>query len=166
MAPKDFAELESMLEFAISLNKPVIIRYPRGSQEYDFTKHGIIKYGKSEIIRRGDDISIIAIGNRVSSALNLALSYNEKGISAEVINVRFLKPLDKNTIKKSILKTKNVITIEDGTCIGGLGSSIEELIVEEGLGDIKFKKYAWPDEFIQHGTCKELEEKYGVIPKK
>ncbi len=166
MAPKDFSELESMLEFAISLNKPVIIRYPRGSQEYDFTKHGIIKYGKSEIIRRGDDISIIAIGNRVSSALNLALSYNEKGISAEVINVRFLKPLDKNTIKKSILKTKNVITIEDGTCIGGLGSSIEELIVEEGLGDIKFKKYAWPDEFIQHGTCKELEEKYGVIPKK
>ena len=79
---------------------------------------------------------------------------------AEVINVRFLKPLDKETIKKSIEKTKNVITMEDGTEINGLGTAVEELIVEENLQNIKMKKYAWPDEFIRHGSVEELEKIY------
>ena len=71
---------------------------------------------------------------------------------ADVINVRFLKPLDEKIIKKSIEKTKNVITIEDGTKINGLGTAIEELIVENNLQDIKFEKQAWPDEFLKQGT--------------
>ena len=166
MAPKDFKELEDMLEFSINLNKPVIIRYPRGSEGEKFTKHNSIKYGKAEIIKYGSDISIIAIGNRVSDALRLALDYKKEGIEAEVVNVRFLKPLDKSTIKSSISKTRNVITIEDGTAIGGLGTAIEELIIEENLSDIKFKKYGWPDEFIKHGGVSELEKRYNVIPKK
>ena len=92
-------------------------------------------------------------------------SYNGKfrqadGIDAEVINARFLKPLDKEIIKTSIEKTKNVITMEDGTEINGLGTAVEELIVEENLQNIKFKKYAWPDEFIRHGSVEELEKIY------
>ena len=74
------------------------------------------------------------------------------GIEADVINARFLKPLDEEIIKKSIEKTKNVITIEDGTKINGLGTAIEELIVENNLQDIKFEKQAWPDEFLKQGT--------------
>ncbi len=162
MAPKDFKELEDMMEFAIKLNKPVVIRYPRGGEDESvkFEKHEKIKLGKAEILKEGQDISIIAIGKRVSSAIKLAKDYKEKGINAEVINARFLKPFDIETLKKSIEKTKKVITLEDGTKINGLGTAIEELIVEENLQNIKMEKQAWPDEFIKHGTVKELEEGY------
>lgn len=162
MAPKDFKELEDMMEFAIKLNKPVVIRYPRGGEDESikFEKHEKIKLGKVEILKEGQDISIIAIGKRVSAAIKLAKDYKEKGINAEVINARFLKPLDIETLKKSIEKTKKVITLEDGTKINGLGTAIEELIVEENLQNIKMEKQAWPDEFIKHGTVKELEEGY------
>ena len=166
MAPKDFKELEDMLEFAINLKKPVVIRYPRGGEENNikFEKHSKIELGKSEKLKEGKDISIIAIGKRVSKAIEIAKSYKDKGIDAEIINARFLKPLDKETIKKSIEKTKNIITLEDGTEINGLGTAIEELIVEENLQKIKFKKYAWPDEFIKHGSVEELEKIYKVCP--
>ena len=162
MAPKDFKELEDMMEFAIELNKPVVIRYPRGGEDESvkFEKHEKIKLGKAEMLREGKDISIIAIGKRVSSAIKLAQNYKEKGIDAEVINARFLKPLDAQTIKESIQKTKKVVTLEDGTKINGLGTAIEELIVEENLQNIKMEKQAWPDEFIKHGTVEELEKEY------
>lgn len=154
MAPKDFRELEDMMEFAVKLNKPVVIRYPRGGQDENikFEKHQIIELGKAEILREGQDASIIAIGKRVADAMKMANRLKINGIEADVINVRFLKPLDEEIIKKSIEKTKNVITIEDGTKINGLGTAIEELIVENNLQDIKFEKQAWPDEFLKQGT--------------
>ena len=155
MAPKDFKELEDMMEFAVQLNKPVVIRYPRGGQdeEIEFESHPKIELGKSEILKEGKGISIIAIGKRVADAMKMAEKYKkEDGIEAEVINARFLKPLDVETIKKSIEKTKNVITIEDGTKINGLGTAIEELIVENNLQNIKFEKQALPDEFLKQGT--------------
>ena len=160
MAPKDFKEFEDMLEFAISLNKPVVIRYPRGGEDNNikFEKHEEIELGKAEIIKEGKDISIIAIGKYVAKAVKIAEEYEKQGIDAEIINARFLKPLDKETIKRTIEKTKNVLTMEDGTKINGLGTAIEELIVEENLQGIKMEKYAWPDEFIKHGTVEELEE--------
>ena len=161
MAPKDFKELEDMLEFAVKLNKPVVIRYPRGGEENTkFEKHEELKLGKAEMLKEGKDITIIAIGKRVAKAMEIAEKLKEKEIDAEVINARFLKPLDKETIKQSIEKTQNVITMEDGTEINGLGTAVEELIVEENLQNIKFKKYAWPDEFIRHGSVEELEKIY------
>ena len=165
MAPKDFKELENMMEFAITLNKPVVIRYPRGGEDENvkFEKHEEIKLGKAEILKEGQDVSIIAIGKRVAKAMQMAEDYKNEGIDAEVINARFLKPLDVDTIKKSIEKTKNVVTLEDGTKINGLGTAIEELIVEEKLQGVELQKYAWPDEFIKHGKVEELEEIY--VPK-
>ena len=154
MAPKDFKELEKMMEFAIKLNKPVVIRYPRGGQDenIEFKKQQDIELGKAEILKEGQDVSIIAIGKKVADAMKIAEQFEEEGIKAEVINARFLKPLDEETIKKSIEKTKNVITIEDGTKINGLGTAIEELIVENDLQNVKFEKQAWPDEFLKQCT--------------
>ena len=161
MAPKDFKELEDMLEFAVKLNKPVVIRYPRGGEEKTkLEKHEELKLGKAEILKEGKDITIVAIGKRVAKATEMAEKLKQNEIDAEVINARFLKPLDKEKIKTSIEKTKNVITMEDGTEINGLGTAVEELIVEEKLQNIKFKKYAWPDEFIRHGSVEELEKIY------
>ena len=151
MAPKDFKELEDMLEFAVKLNKPVVIRYPRGGEEKTkLEKHEELKLGKAEILKEGKDITIVAIGKRVAKAMEMAEKLKQNEIDAEVINARFLKPLDKEKIKTSIEKTKNVITMEDGIEINGLGTAVEELIVE----------YAWPDEFIRHGSVEELEKIY------
>lgn len=123
MAPKDFKELEQMLEFAVNLNKPVIIRYPRGGEGVEkFEQHNNIELGKSEIIKEGKDLTIVAIGKMVDRAQNVAKLLAKENIDAEVINARFLKPLDKETILKSVEKTKSVVTIEDGLIEGGLRS--------------------------------------------
>ena len=161
MAPKDFKELEDMLEFAISLGKPVVIRYPRGGESKEkFEKHNKIKLGKAEIIKRGNDISIMAIGKTVSRALIVSKMLEKDGFDTEVINVRFLKPFDKETIKKSIEKTKKVITIEDGTVINGLATTIKELIIDEKIKDVEIQTYSYPDKFIEHGNVEELEKLY------
>lgn len=164
MAPKNFKELEEMLEFAINLNKPVVIRYPRGGEdEYTMEKQEKLKLGKAEILKEGKNLSIIAIGKTVARAMKVAERLEEQEeISVEVMNARFLKPIDKETIRQSIEKTKNVITIEDGTIINGLATAIQEIIIEQDLREIKMKNYAYPDRYIQHGSVEELEKIYGV----
>ena len=161
MAPKDFKELEEMLEFAVNLKKPVVIRYPRGGEAKEkFEKCEELKLGKAEIIKEGSDISIIAIGKTVARAKKIADMLEKEDINAEVINARFLKPLDEETIKTSIEKTKRVITIEDGTTINGLGTAVKELIIKEKLEEVDIQTFAYPDEFIKHGTVEELEKIY------
>ena len=164
MAPKDFKELEQMLEYAINLKAPVVIRYPRGgeSKEVKFEKNEEIKQGKAEILKEGKNVTIIAIGRMVEKALKVANILEQEGKSVEVINARFLKPLDKNTIMNSINKTKNVITIEDNILNGGLASHIENLIVGNKLQEVKLQSYGWKDEFIKHGKVEELEKIYGL----
>ena len=178
MAPKDFKELEQMLEFAINLEKPVVIRYPRGGEaDEKFESHEKITLGKCEkIITIQNNIkntekiyqthkkyvTIIAIGNMVAKAKKVAEMLKEQGIEIEVINSRFIKPLDQNEILNSIKRTRYCVTIEDGTIIGGLGSSIKELIAENNIADVRIKSFAYPDQFIEHGSIGELEQKYGM----
>ena len=163
MAPKDFEELTKMMEFAIELKAPVVIRYPRGGEsDIKFEKHEELKLGRSEILQEGKDVTIIGIGKMTATAIRVANEIQKYGLSAEVINARFLKPLDESKITESISNTKFVITIEDGTEIGGLGSSIKELIINKQLEDVKIKCFAYPDEFIKHGSVSELEELYGL----
>ena len=179
MAPKDFRELKQMLEFAINLKKPVVIRYPRGGEsEKKFTSHEEIILGKCEKIvelkqenekndkniyeKRKRYVTMIAIGNMVAKAKEVAEKLKEKNIEVEVINSRFIKPLDEVEILKSLKKTSYCVTIEDGTMVGGLGSSIKEIIVDNNTTNVKIKTFAYPDQFIEHGSVSELEKKYGM----
>ena len=121
MAPKNFEELEKMLEFSINLDKPASIRYPRGGEgKIKFDRCEEINLGKAEILKQGKDITIIAIGKMVERAVEVSELLKDEGIDAEIINARFLKPFDKKTLIKSATKTKKVITIEDGILEGGL----------------------------------------------
>lgn len=158
LAPKDFKELEKMLKFAVSLGKPVVIRYPRGGESKEqFKKHEEIDFGKAEILQEGKDITIIGIGKTVASAIELADELKNKNIEAEVINSRFLKPFDIETVKKSIAKTKKVITLEDNTIIGGLGSEIKEIISsDKTLQDIQVETYGIEDEFMGFATWEDI----------
>lgn len=162
MAPKDFKELEDMLEIAVNkMTTPVAIRYPRGGQsniEFKKEENQIqkIEERKCEIIKQGKDLTILAIGKMVSKAVEISNELTKKKINAEIINVRFLKPLDKQNILKSIQKNKNVYTLEDGSINGGLYTSIAELTAN--IKNVKLQGFAYNDEFIQHGTVEELEE--------
>lgn len=167
MAPKDFTELEQMLEFAVNINKPVVIRYPRGVEGKEkFKEHPDIILGKCEKIRVNSlenaekYVTIVGIGNMVSRAVEVAKEIEKKNIKSEIINARFMKPLDKETIIESIKKSNLCVTIEDGIITGGLGSSIKQLIVDSNLKNIRIKSFAYPDQFIEHGSTYDLEKKY------
>ncbi len=162
MAPKDFNELGEMLKFAVDLQKPVLLRYPRGGELIDFKSFQKLEYGKSELLKEGKDVTIIAIGKMVSRALEVSNILSENDIQATVINARFLKPFDEKIILENINNV--MVTIEDGTIVGGLGSKVEEVLQENNI-DVTLEKVAYPDEFIKHGSVNEIEEKYGLDSK-
>ena len=163
MAPKDFKELEKMMEFAVKIRKPVVIRYPRGGEGNEKIKKSYpIIFRKSEILSFGSDVTILAIGNQVNKAVSISKKLKLNNINAEVINARFLKPFDEYTVLKSIKKTKTIITIEDNTLVGGLGSEIKELIANKNLNNITIKSFGYPDVFVEHGSVDEIEKKYGL----
>ena len=143
------------------LNKPVAIRYPRGGEgKIKFDIHENLEEGKAEIIKEGQDLTIVAIGKMVERAVQVSNILEKQDKSIEVINARFLKPLDEKTIINSANKTKKVVTIEDNIIKGGLGSAVEELILGENMKNISVKKFGYPDEFVKHGSVGEIEEKY------
>lgn len=83
-------------------------------------------------------------------------------ISAEIINIRFLKPLDEKTIVHSLKKTKHAITLEDGLLKGGLGSAVIDCVVKNHLTNVKIKNFGYNDMFIPHGKVEEIEKRYGL----
>ena len=167
MAPKDFKEFEDMLELAVRHEGPIAIRYPRGSEDdVKFNVHKKIQLGKAEKIQEGNDISIVTIGKTVTKGMMVADKLKEHNITADVINCRFLKPIDSSMILHSIKKTGKVAIIEDNTNIGGLTSCIKELISENSIENVKIFSFAYPDKFIEHGLIEELEDKYGLSVEK
>ena len=163
MAPKNFEELEKMLEFAVELKKTIAIRYPRGGESKEkFENCKDIEYGKAEILKEGKDVTIIGSGKTVARAMELSRKLEEDKIKTEVINVRFIKPLDKETILNSAMKTKKVIIIEDNIYTSSISQNVQSLIMSEGLNNIKVFSYTYPDEYIKHGSVSEIEKSYGL----
>lgn len=165
MAPKDGRELEAMLDYAMKAELPCAIRYPRGDSA-DFTeisKNYEIN-GKSEILIEGKDICIAAIGKTVVNAVKAAEILKSKGYDPCVINARFAKPLDSDTLIKVIGRTQNVLTVEDNTVEGGFGAGILKLLSTYNMNNIHSDLMGWPDQFIEQGTVSELEKRYGLDP--
>lgn len=111
----------------------------------------------------GKDVTIAAIGKMTETALQAAELLSERGIRAEVINARFVKPLDERMILDSALKTRAIVTLEDNCIRGGFGSSVLELLNSSGLL-IRAKLFGFPDRPIPHGSMDELYRKYGLDP--
>ena len=163
MAPKDFKELEQMIDFAVNFNGPILIRYPRGGEgNLKLKCNEKIVLGESELLKEGSDVTIIAIGKMVEKAVEVADEFSKIGVDAEIINARFLKPFDENKIIESIEKTKNVITIEDGFIKGGLATTVNELIAKNGIIDVNIKNCGYDDEFVKQGSVQELEQINGL----
>ncbi|MDQ2085315.1 1-deoxy-D-xylulose-5-phosphate synthase [Herbivorax sp. ANBcel31] len=158
MAPCDYSEFKKMLNYAVEeFDGPIAIRYPRGNGQEKLFDAPDINLGQSLLLREGEDISIIAVGNKVETALEVADLLEQIDLSADVIYSRFIKPINPKNIINSAIKTRRVITIEDNAIEGGFGSKILELINQRGI-NVKTKIFGYPDEFIYHGSKNELQE--------
>ncbi len=164
MAPKDGHELRCMLKTSISYDGAIAIRYPRGSvadrEEDEELK--TIPIGKSEVLKEGHDVLIVAIGNTVEPAVAAAELLKDGNINACVINARFIKPLDRELIIGRARDIKRIITVEENAIAGGFGSAILEELAKAGLDDIKIKLLGIPDKFIEQGPQSLLRKNLGL----
>ncbi|MGL4483357.1 MAG: transketolase C-terminal domain-containing protein, partial [Anaerovoracaceae bacterium] len=162
LAPMDGKELEMMLEYALGLGTPVAIRYPRGYEVKIKDRKNAIKSG-AMTLSKGEDVEIWAVGKMVRVAEVAKKCLEEAGISVGVVNARFIKPIDGKAITESARRTKLIVTLEDNVKAGGFGEKAASYIKENALlADVKI--IAWPDRFIEHGSTKELFDKYGFSP--
>ncbi len=159
MAPKDEQELRDMLYTSIHsyTSGPLAIRYPRGnSVGVPMRPMQPIEIGKSETLRTGSDVALIAIGNMVAKAEQAAELLAADGISAEVVNARFVKPLDTAMIDDIAKRVGRIITIEDGQIQGGFGSAVAEHIAQHHHEGVDLLMHGIPDIYVDHGTQDEL----------
>lgn len=164
MVPKDENELQHMLKTALYSARPIALRYPRGvgygvPLDCDLTE---LQIGKGELLKEGDDAVIIAIGSTVYPAVTAARELAAKGIHAAVINARFVKPLDRDLILHWARKTGTIFTVEENALYGGFGSSILELLHDEGIKDLTVKRIGIPDRFIEQGSQTQLRKDLGL----
>jgi len=165
LAPCDYKELEGMLEYAVMEHKgPIAIRYPRGEGKVRLlnTDEPVI-WHKGLKICEGDDVTIVSAGSMVEAALRAAAELREKGIGADLINARFVKPLDEEMIIGSSIKTRKVVTVEDNSIMGGLGSGVSGILSQNGVS-VRMKMLGFPDKFVKQGARSELFRKYRLDP--
>ena len=167
MAPRDENELRRMMATAIDAHHPVAIRYPRGKGRGVALDDSFcaVPLGKGEILCDGHDLVIAAIGSTVYPALDAARELKETGISAKVIDARFIKPLDAELICQAVQVCPRLITVEENILMGGFGSAVLEILQENNIWDVRVCRLGIPDQFIDHGTQRELRQLYGIDKK-
>ena len=159
MAPKDEDELQHMVSTAVEYEDgPIAFRYPRGAGigVPMQNESQALPIGKGEVLREGEDLLIVALGNRVYPAVEAADVLADFGISAAVVNARFVKPLDEELIVPLAERIGRVITIEDGVLMGGFGSAVLEALAHRGIQGVQVRRLGIPDQFIEHGDVKTL----------
>jgi len=164
LAPKDGQELEDMMEYALTLDGPCAIRFPRGEAEPveiepDYSRS--LAFKEPQILRSGNDVAILACGKMTLEALKAAQILEEQGIQAAVINARFVKPLNEEIYTLWLSDGIPVVTAEDNTEVGGYGSLVNDILTKNGMNN-PFLKIAWPDEFVRHGSTAQLMKKYKI----
>jgi 1-deoxy-D-xylulose-5-phosphate synthase len=163
MAPKDENELQQMLRTAVEYDGPAAVRYPRGAG------FGVpldpelkaIPIGESELLRDGDDAVIVAYGTLVHPALEAAAELSADGISAAVLNARFVKPLDGDRILSLASRCKAVLTVEEHSGMGGFGSAVLEVLSAAGVAVVS-RCLAVPDWVIDHGDTEEIRHRLSL----
>lgn len=163
ICPSDAVETQEAVKQAYAFQGPVYLRLSRYAQPII---HDPLNYkfeiGKGELLKQGEDLTIITTGICVSNALQAAKKLEEQGICAEVINIHTIKPIDKEMIIKSAKNTRRVVTVEEHSIIGGLGSAVSEVLAE--YCPTSMKCIGINDTFGESGSAKELIIKYGLDP--
>ncbi len=164
MAPKDENELQHMLKTSLEHQGPIAVRYPRGSGigvPLETDAH-TLPLGKAEILTKGSDVVIFAIGATVMEAVEAHNKLKQKGISATVVNSRFIKPLDTKLIVSLAQSIANIVTVEENVLRGGFGSAILECLADEGITGNRILRLGIHDTFVEHGSQEILRKIYGI----
>lgn len=154
LAPKNGTQLSSMLEYALTLNGPAAIRYPRGECDFDHIDVPAFT-GKNQRLCQGKDLDIWAAGKMVATALSVCQLLEKRGIEAGVVEAAVIKPLELSAFQDG----KLCVTIEDNLLAGGFGEKFRRI-----SGAKEVLSFGWPDQFIEHGDCGSLYRKYGLDP--
>ncbi len=164
MAPKDENELRRMLVTALKYDGPIAFRYPRGAGSGMILEKDIrpLPIGKAQILKEGEDVLILAIGRSVCEALDAHSELTQLGISATVVNCRFVKPLDVELICSLAKKIPRIITVEENVRQGGFGSAVLEEFNDSGITGFQLERIGIPDTFVEHGPQNLLRSKYGI----
>jgi len=160
MAPKDEQELRDMLYTATLYRKgPIAIRYPRGnSLGVELKPFNCLELGKGEILTDGTDVAILAVGSMVNMALKAREELLRDNISVEVVNMRFIKPLDGTLLRNVFSRHKKVLTLEDNVITGGFGSAVLEFMNQNKIHGVEVLVHGLPDRFVGHATPDQLYE--------
>lgn len=166
MAPRDEAELVRMLRTAVAAGRPVAIRYPRGSGPEAAIPSGpgpgMVPWGKGELLAEGKDVLLIGIGSAVAMCLDAAEKLRKQGVSAAVVDARFVKPLDADLLLPLVRRIGRVVTAEENLLAGGFGSAVMELLEEHDEHAQRFSRIGVHDRFVEHGAPAQLREECGL----
>ena len=162
MAPKNKWELSDMMKFAVGFNGPVSVRYPRGIA-YDGLEEyrAPVEYGKAEVIWSESKIALVAFGSMVCTAEGVRDALKEKGYPCSLINARFAKPIDEETILSLTKDHEMIVTMEENVGSGGFGEKVRDLLDESGFTG-KLINICIPDEYVEHGNVEILKKEIGI----
>ena len=165
MAPKDENELRQMLGMAVKLGKPVAIRYPRGRGlgvpvDDNFND---IPYGKAEVLTKDGQVAFLAVGSMVDNASKASIILSGEGIQSTVVNMRFVKPFDRERVRALANQCKLLVTLEENVLAGGFGSAVAEFLADENIAT-PLLRFGVPDRFIKQGSRNELLEECVLLP--
>ena len=164
MAPRDENELQHMVKSCVGYDRPAAVRYPRGSGlgvDMDPAPQAL-PLGKGELLREGADIALVAVGVTVHQAEAAAERLEREGVSAAVVNARFVKPLDADLIGAVARQVKCLLTVEEASAMGGFGSAVLEFLAGEGIVNLPVRCMGLPDRFIEQGPQDLLRKNYGL----
>ena len=166
-APADENELGHMLKTGLDSGKPFILRYPRGAG-FNVPVDEKLKelpIGKGVWLKKGKDLTIVAIGNMVHPALHTAELLAKNGLDVGVINARYVKPLDTKIIAEALAVSSHLVTVEDNALCGGFGSAVAEYLTGQDK-PFKLLRLGLPDKFVEHGKVTLLQEQLGLTAEK
>lgn len=164
LSPADAVETRAAVKAAIDHYGPVYIRLGRPAQSAIFDEENYsFELGKGSVIKEGNDVAIFSTGVMTAKAIEASEALKAEGINARVVNIHTIKPIDRDIIIKAAKETKGIVSVEDHNVIGGLGSAISEVLVQEYPA--KMKMVGIEDQFGVSGTSEQLMEIFGLTVK-
>lgn len=162
VAPKNMREMRAAFQFAANFHGPIAIRYPKGSCCMSLTEYNApFEYGRAEILVKGGDAVIFAVGSMVRTAMRAAAILGTKLIETEVVNLRFVSPLDRETVRKELASHRLAVTMEENVLAGGVGEAVCAVSAECGFST-KIIRVGIPDLFVPQGSPDQLKKLYGM----
>lgn len=163
LAPRDGKELEEMMDYALTIQGPCAIRYPRGVN-HDLPYPRVPLEEGAQKLETGTHLTLWAVGNMVSTALEVKSILKNTGIQAAIVNPRLIKPMDESCLLSTAKETPLIVTLEDNVITGGFGEQVAAYLKEMDCAT-HVMTIGWPDCFVEHGSCEQLNTLYRLDAK-